>query len=230
MTTLDDSMVDLDEEGFRVLGPVGGERREDGDPVEAEGALQAEDEVAVAVEATPEVEESAARVAPSRWVRETVFREKLRGYHPGDVDAFMDQVAFAFDELVARLHDAEERVSRAAGEAALVVADDETVRRTLTLAQRTAELAITEAERQAAELVERARAESQALVREAEAEAAAIRERERSKLAAELTHLESARAVAAEDLDVLESRRRHEHERLSKVLRDLAEVVEQRLS
>jgi cell division initiation protein len=163
-------------------------------------------------------------------VREATFREKLRGYHPADVDSFLDQVAFAFDELEARLRDAQERVGRAAGEAAVVVADDETVRRTLTLAQRTAELAIVEAERQAAELVERARAEADAMVREAEAEAAAIRERERSKLVAELTHLESARAVAAEDLDTLEFRRKEEHARLTRVLTELAEVVEQRLA
>lgn len=184
------------------------------------------DEAAPALEV---VEESPARVAPSRWVRETTFREKLRGYHQADVDAFLDQVAFAFDELESRLRDAEERASRAAGETAVAVADDETVRRTLTLAQRTAELAIAEAERQAAELVERARGESEGMIASAEAEAAAIRERERSKLVAELTHLESARAIAAEDLDELEQRRMREHQRLTAVLRELAEAVERKL-
>lgn len=176
------------------------------------------------------IEESPARVAPSRWVRETTFREKLRGYHPADVDSFIDQVAFAFDELEARLRDAEERASKLLGETAVTVADDETVRRTLTLAQRTAELAIQEAERQAAELVETARAHADALVAEAEAEAAELRERERSKLQAELTHLESARAVAAEDLDELELRRRRQHEKLTSALRQLNELVEQRLA
>jgi cell division initiation protein len=204
VTTLEDAMVDFEAQGREP------ERERDRDP-----------EV---------VEESSARTAPSRWVREAVFREKLRGYHPGDVDSFLDQVAFAFDELQSRLRDAEERVSRAAGEAAVAVADDETVRRTLTLAQRTAELAIAEAERQASELMERARAACEAMVAEAEEEAAAIRERERSKLVAELTHLESARAVAAEDLDELESRRHREHERLTKVLRELSDLVEQRLT
>lgn len=213
MTTLDESLYEIDEaepEPSPRLVEVRGEPEFDPDPVP--------------------VVESPARVAPSRWVREAVFREKLRGYHPGDVDAFLDQVAFAFDELESRLRDAEERGARAAGEAAVAVADDETVRRTLTLAQRTAELAIAEAERQAAELVEQARAECSALVAEAEAEASAVRERERSKLVAELTHLESARVVAAEDLDALEQRRRREHERLTAVLRELAEVVEQRLT
>jgi cell division initiation protein len=170
------------------------------------------------------------RSEPSRWVREATFREKLRGYHQSDVDSFLDQVAFAFDELEARLRDAEERAARATGEAAVVVADDETVRRTLTLAQRTAELAIEEAERQAEAMVERARAEADALVREAEEQAAEIRERERGKLTAELTHLDSARAVAAEDLDELELRRRKEHERLTSILRHLSEVVQDRLA
>lgn len=206
MTTLDDAMIDFD----------------------------AESEEAEARERPPlvfdDIEETPTRVAPSRWVRETVFREKLRGYHPSDVDSFLDQVAFAFDELEARLRDAEERAAKAAGETAVAVADDEMVRRTLTLAQRTAELAIAEAERQAAELVERARGESEGMIAAAEAESAAIRERERSKLVAELTHLESARAVAAEDLDELAARRRREHDRLTAVLRELHDVVEQRLT
>jgi cell division initiation protein len=179
---------------------------------------------------TEQVAESPARVAPSRWVREVVFREKVRGYRQGDVDAFLDQVAFAFDELEARLRDAEERASRAAGEIAVAVADDDTVRRTLTLAQRTAELAIAEAERQAAEMVERARIESEMLVHAAEAESAAIRDRERSQLVAEIAHLESARSAAAEDLESLETRRAQEHERLTRVLEELAHVVERRLT
>jgi DivIVA domain-containing protein len=207
VTTLDDSLLDFD--------PA---------PAPAGGAPEA----AAADAAAPA--EPPVRLAPSRWVREATFREKLRGYHPADVDGFLDQVAFAFDELESRLRDAQERIGRAAGEAAVAVADDETVRRTLTLAQRTAELAITEAERQAAALVESARAEAEALVAEAEAEAAAVRERERSKLVAELTHLESARAIAAEDLDELEGRRRREHQRLTAILSELAELVEQRLS
>lgn len=216
MTTLDESMIDLDDEPTPVRSR---EAREGRGPRGQREPLVFDD-----------IEESPTRVAPSRWVRETVFREKLRGYHPGDVDAFLDQVAFAFDELEARLRDAEERAAKAAGETAVAVADDEMVRRTLTLAQRTAELAIAEAERQAAELVERARGESEGMIAAAEAETAAIRERERSKLVAELTHLESARAVAAEDLDELAARRRREHDRLSAVLRELADVVEKRLA
>jgi DivIVA domain-containing protein len=209
VTTLDDSMIDIEAES---------EDRSEAPPRERPPLV------------FDDIEESPTRVAPSRWVRETVFREKLRGYHPSDVDAFLDQVAFAFDELESRLRDAEERAAKAAGETAVAVADDEMVRRTLTLAQRTAELAIAEAERQAAELVERARGESEGMIAEAVAESAAIRERERSKLVAELTHLESARAVAAEDLDELAARRRREHDRLSAVLRELHDVVEQRLT
>jgi DivIVA domain-containing protein len=205
MTTLDESVFDIAE-----LEEAGAdEPRRSDDPVV--------------------IEESATRTAPSRWVREATFREKMRGYHPADVDAFLDQVAFAFDELESRLTDAEERSTRAAGEAAVAVADDETVKRTLTLAQRTAELAITEAERQAAAMVESAQAEAQRLVQLAESEAAEVRERERSKLLAEITHLDSARAIAAEDLDTLEQRRRREHARLTAILTELAEVVEAKL-
>jgi cell division initiation protein len=173
--------------------------------------------------------ESPERTAPSRWVRQATFREKMRGYHPQDVDAFLDQVAFAFDELEARLTDAEERAARATGDVAVVVADDDTVRRTLTLAQRTAELAIAEAERQAAVLVDAAQAEAEALVRQAEAEAAEIKAREQGALEAELARLEAARTEATADLDRIESRRRRERERLTAILTELAAVVEERL-
>lgn len=208
MTTLDDSRIDLDDEA----------------------AFDREPDPEVVDDAEPEETLAATPPAPSRWVREAQFREKLRGYHPGDVDGFLDQVAFAFDDLESRLRDAEERAARAAGEAAVVVADDETVRRTLTLAQRTAELAIGEAERQAAEMLAAAKAETEAMVAQAESRAAKIRERERAKLDAELTHLDSARAIAAEDLDALEFRRRREHERLTAILEELAAVVADKLA
>jgi cell division initiation protein len=205
MTTLDESVFDITEL----------------EAAQADGSPGSDDPVVI--------EESATRTAPSRWVREATFREKMRGYNQTDVDAFLDQVAFAFDELEARLTDAEERSNRAAGEAAVAVADDETVKRTLTLPQPTAELPNTVPERQAATMVESAQAEAERLVQQAEAEAAEVRERERSKLLAEITHLDSARAIAAEDLDTLEQRRHHEHARLTAILTELAQVVEAKL-
>jgi DivIVA domain-containing protein len=40
-------------------------------------------------------------------LREVEFREKLRGYHPDDVDDFLEKVAVAVGELLDRLAAAE---------------------------------------------------------------------------------------------------------------------------
>ena len=36
-------------------------------------------------------------------LRDVEFREKLRGYHPDDVDDFLEEVAVAVDGMLARL-------------------------------------------------------------------------------------------------------------------------------
>lgn len=43
----------------------------------------------------------------AKTLREVEFREKLRGYHPTDVDEFLEQVAVAVDDVLARLAAAE---------------------------------------------------------------------------------------------------------------------------
>ena len=89
-------------------------------------------------------------------IRSTKFRDKLRGYHPDDVDAFLERAAAALELVQSRLAEMTERALKA--EAALESNSeaDESIRRTLTLAQRTAELAV----REATEDAERIRAEA----------------------------------------------------------------------
>src|SRR5688500_18351867 len=121
MTTLDESMFDT-EHGYEAQDPGptvvrdgdvvdvgdaagvggggggvspagrGGRRRGGTRQAGAEAGTGVSGE-AGAVGGSVPVEESAVRMAPSRWIRETTFREKLRGYHQADVDSFLDQVA-----------------------------------------------------------------------------------------------------------------------------------------
>ena len=107
-------------------------------------------------------------------IRDIEFREKLRGYHPDDVDAFVERVAAGVEELQQRL-----RAAEGAGPARTVVtADDgevseETIRRTLLMAQRTADMVLAEAQETAARSL--AEAEESAARSRAEAEESAAR-------------------------------------------------------
>jgi DivIVA domain-containing protein len=108
----------------------------------------------------------------AKVLREVEFRDRLRGYDTDEVDEFLEKVAVAVEEmqekmrqLTARAERAERAVSdRAADD------DDDTIRRTLVLAQRTADLAVREAQEQSAALVDEAKSESDKLLSEAKNE------------------------------------------------------------
>ena len=53
-----------------------------------------------------------------KTLREVEFREKLRGYHPEDVDQFLEQVAVGLEGMQDRLRQAVERAQRAESAAA----------------------------------------------------------------------------------------------------------------
>src|SRR5258708_22326238 len=82
-------------------------------------------------------------------VRKTKFRDKMRGYHPEEVDAFLERAATALDVLQTRLAEVTERAMKAEAALESNSETDESIRRTLTLAQRTAEMAVAEAKEEA---------------------------------------------------------------------------------
>ncbi|HEX2038416.1 MAG TPA: DivIVA domain-containing protein [Acidimicrobiales bacterium] len=163
-------------------------------------------------------------------IRSAQFREKLRGYHPDDVDSFLEQLALIVEGLEAQLADARGRMEEAERRLAVATAGEQTVRRTLVLAQRTAELAVTEAQSRAEAILAEAEAEAQARVAAVEDECLAVREREEGRLRAEIERLETAQAEAERRLEELEARRAEEHARLTEALGELAAVVEARLT
>src|ERR1700722_667609 len=101
----------------------------------------------------------------ARMLRDVEFRDRLRGYDTDEVDEFLEKVAVGVDEMHAELARVAERASRAERDAEDVpVLDDEGIRRTLVLAQRTADLAIKEAHNEADSLLADARAQSEQLL------------------------------------------------------------------
>src|SRR5215213_3972846 len=90
-------------------------------------------------------------------LKDVEFRSKVRGYDPDEVDDFLERVGVAFAQMNDRLRDARDQVEAAKAQAAAAEARardnsdiDDTLRRTLVLAQRTADAAVKEAEEQAA--------------------------------------------------------------------------------
>jgi DivIVA domain-containing protein len=101
-----------------------------------------------------------------KTLREVEFREKMRGYHPEDVDQFLEQAAASFEVLQDRLRQAIERAQRAEQAATEAGGNDDALRRTLLLAQRTADLAVQEAREQAARIIASAEQQTQGAVAE----------------------------------------------------------------
>lgn len=105
----------------------------------------------------------------SREVREVEFRERIRGYHQEDVDEFLERVARGIEVLEENLREAEQRLSSSSDTPRgddLSAADD-TIQRTLILAQRTADSLISEAQAEADRLVSEATSSAQKVMAEA---------------------------------------------------------------
>ncbi len=128
-----------------------------------------------------------------KTLREVEFREKMRGYHPEDVDQFLERVAAGIEVLQERHRQALERAQRAEQAANEAGGNDEALRRTLVLAQRTADLAVQEAREQAARILSGAEQQAQAILSDADERARKLHEDALVEARTELTKLESAR-------------------------------------
>lgn len=158
------------------------------------------------------------------------FREAKRGgYNTQDVDEFLERLAVGLERqdvsvkearqrieaAEARAAEAERRAAQAEQAASQTSASDETLKRTLVLAQRTADAAIREAEEEASRTLASAQAEASRLLSEAqevsaraqaeaEAEAHKAHEEARARVLAEMAELEAMRDRLRDDVEVLE--------------------------
>jgi DivIVA domain-containing protein len=129
--------------------------------------------------------------------RDVQFREKARGgYHPEDVDEFLEQAAVGAEVLLERLRETTERADRAEKAATDASATDDALKRMLLMGQRTVDQAINEAHEEAERLLAAARAQASALVADAE---------ERGRRAYEDTLAESRSKMEAAQSSLRES-------------------------
>ncbi|MEX2254739.1 MAG: DivIVA domain-containing protein [Acidimicrobiia bacterium] len=173
-------------------------------------------------------------------LRDIEIREAWRGYHRDDVDELLERAAATIEHLEAEAHQLRSRAPQGDGAPApaapspvvaaapapapaavpvpaappIRTADTDVIQRTLVLAQKAADEAVTEARAKAQKMVGDAEARSQQLVIEAEANAATIAERERSKLEEQITKLQGTRDTLNADVDALERFEQQYRERL----------------
>jgi cell division initiation protein len=171
----------------------------------------------------------------ARTLREVEFSGSLRGYNTDEVDEFLEKVAVAVDALQAELQVAVERAQRQAVESPdrpdrPALAEDDPIRRTLVLAQRTADLAIKEAQEEAAQIVNQARSDGEATVAEAKRSADRISEEGQRHLREEVLRLTAARDGLRNEVDTLTTLLTAERERLTESLGAALRYVERSLT
>ncbi|MEY2402513.1 MAG: cell division initiation protein [Acidimicrobiaceae bacterium] len=189
-------------------------------------------------------------------INEVEFHQKMRGYDPDEVDDFLERVAVAVEQLQQRVMQAEQRAvvaERRAGETAgrpkaapaaptpsapaNEAEETEAIRRTLVLAQRTADAAIKEAEEDARrtlqgaqEQVQRLYAEAQEqarkLVIDAESEARKTSDETRQRLVKEIIALEEARDSLRADQGILERHLDEQRLRLRSSIGELQRLLD----
>ena len=164
-----------------------------------------------------------------KTIREVEFREKIRGYNPDDVDEFLERVAAGLEILQERLRQATERAVRAEQRATEVGEGDDAMRRTLVLAQRTADAAVQEAKEQASQLVGHAEAQAQAVRAEAAEHARRTIEDATRDALAEVRRLEAGRDALREEIAALQRHLEGERSRIRAALQDAIRRVDDTL-
>lgn len=180
------------------------------------------------------------------------FREAKRGgYNTEDVDEFIEQVKVEYqrhnalvregrqriEAAEARVVEAERRAAESAEQAASASDADDTLKRTLVLAQRTADAAIKEAEEQASRTLSSAQDQAARMLAdaqeatararaEAESEARRAQEEARTRVLGELRELEAARDQLHGDVDTLERHLEEQRDRLRLATRELQRLLD----
>ncbi|HMC51785.1 MAG TPA: DivIVA domain-containing protein [Acidimicrobiales bacterium] len=162
-----------------------------------------------------------------RTLREVVFRERLRGYDEDDVDEFLERVATGVEIVQERLHHAVERADTAERRATELVEGDDAVRKTLTLAQRTAELAVQEARDEAARIVGEAEDQAREIVDSAHELARRHAVEAQEQLWLDLAELEAARQQLRDDSAAFERYLDGERNRLRLALGDALRWIDE---
>ncbi len=184
-------------------------------------------------------------------LRTVEFRLGLKGYNVDEVDEYLDKAAQEAEglqehvrQLNERLRQASERIAQlerekraapavaaAEGGAAAAAADtglsDETLQRTLLLAQKFVDQTKRESEAEAAAVVAQAEETARAAIAAAEATAAQLQTETHQKLREEVNRLESTRTELAADVESMARHLESERNRLRGALSEILKWVDE---
>ena len=184
-------------------------------------------------------------------LRTVEFRLGLKGYNVDEVDEYLDKAAQEAEglqehvrQLNERLRQASERIAQLEREkrsAPAAVADegegaaaadaaalsDETLQRTLILAQKFVDQTKRESEAEAATIVSQAEEKARTAIAEAEATAAQLQAESHQKLREEVTRLEATRTDLAADVETMARHLDSERNRLRGALTEILTWVDE---
>ncbi|HUI03859.1 MAG TPA: DivIVA domain-containing protein [Acidimicrobiales bacterium] len=178
-------------------------------------------------------------------LRTVEFRQTLRGYHIDDVDEYLERVAVDAEALQEQLRQAGERLKQAAERIAQLEGmlqeaqqqqpaaasgsgvSDDTLQRTLLLAQKFVDQTQAEAETQARVLVADAEDRARKVIAEAEVRAKSVTQDTERHLREEIGRLESIRTQLAGDVETIARHLESERSRLRNALADMLSWVDE---
>src|ERR1700722_12126263 len=202
----------------------------------------------------PSMDNSQAPSSILDTLRTVEFRLGLKGYNVDEVDEYLDKAAQEAEglqehvrQLNERLRQASERIAQlererraapaaAEGEDAAAAAaassdaaalSDETLQRTLLLAQKFVDQTKRESEPEAASIVAQAEERARAAITEAEENAAQLQAESHQKLREEVTRLEATRTELAADVETMARHLDSERNRLRGALSEILKWVDE---
>jgi cell division initiation protein len=175
-------------------------------------------------------------------LRTVEFRETLRGYHRDDVDDYLEKAAVEAEGLQEQLRQATERMRQAGERIAQLersleqqpvpqavdpaVADD-TLQRTLLLAQKFVDETKADADARAAKMLADADARARAVTAAAESKAAQTAAEAEGRLRAEINRLEGIRGQLSNDVESMARHLEGERNRLRSALSEVIKWVDE---
>jgi DivIVA domain-containing protein len=180
-------------------------------------------------------------------LRTVEFRETLKGYHRDDVDEYLEKAAVEAEGLQEQLRQSGERLRQAAErisqletaleqqpapapEPAEPAVPDDTLQRTLILAQQFVDQTKADAESDAARLITEAESTARKMTEQAQVQASQIASESEQRLRDEINRLEASRGKLSHEVETmsrhLESERNRLRTALSEILRWVDENVQ----
>ncbi len=181
-------------------------------------------------------------------LRTVEFRQTLRGYHIDDVDEYLERVAVEAEALQEQYRQSNDRIRQAAdriaqleqmiqtlqreqanpsAEPSAAAVSDDTLQRTLMLAQKFVDQTQAEAEAEARAKVLEAEGHARNVLREAEERARSLTEDTERRLREDIARLESIRTQLAGDVETVARHMENERNRLRAALGEMLAWVDE---